>query len=106
MNTLEVRNINKTYDGVKVVNNISFEVKPGEIMGIMGPNGAGKTTTIRMIMGITGPDEGEINFSLNGQVTKQIPQAIVGYLPEERGLYKEAKVMDILLFLSGLKGLD
>ena len=105
-NTLEVKNINKTYDGVKVINDISFEVKAGEIMGIMGPNGAGKTTTIRMIMGITAPDKGELHFFLNGESRNRIPRASVGYLPEERGLYKETKVMEILLFLSGLKGLD
>ncbi|SDH51268.1 ABC transporter ATP-binding protein [Desulfosporosinus hippei] len=105
-NTLDVKNINKTYNGVKVINDISFAVKAGEIMGIMGPNGAGKTTTIRMIMGITAPDQGELHFFLNGESRNRIPQASVGYLPEERGLYKEAKVMEILLFLSGLKGLD
>ena len=96
MNILEVKNIDKSYGKVKVVDNISFEVKRGEIMGILGPNGAGKTTTIRMIMGITAPDAGELRFNLNGEV-KEVKQNKVGYLPEERGLYREAKVLDILV---------
>ena len=72
-------------------------------MGILGPNGAGKTTTIRMIMGITAPDSGNIIFEMNGTQTRTVPKDLVGYLPEERGLYKEARVMQILLFLASLK---
>lgn len=104
MDGLEVRNIRKVYGAVPVVDNVSFQAKKGQIMGILGPNGAGKTTTIRMIMGITAPDSGEIWFTNEGTKTSGVPRSTVGYLPEERGLYKEAKVMNILQFLAGLKG--
>ncbi len=99
---LKVDNVLKSYDDLVAVNNISFEVHPGEVMGILGPNGAGKTSLIRMIMDIYAPDEGEVNFSLPAANW----QSRVGYLPEERGLYKEAKVKDILMFLGSLKGMD
>ena len=103
---LKVKNINKTFGKTKAVDDMSFEVNEGEIMGILGPNGAGKTTTIRMIMGINAPDNGNIYYNVNGSNTdegKKIPKSRIGYLPEERGLYKDARVMDILTFLSGLK---
>lgn len=102
MSQIKIENIEKSFAKQKVVKNISFEVKKGEILGILGPNGAGKTTTIRMIMGINAPDKGKIFFNFNGQKT-DISKDRIGYLPEERGLYKEVRVMDILLFLAGLK---
>ncbi|MFW5873512.1 MAG: ABC transporter ATP-binding protein [Bacillota bacterium] len=98
---LEVKDVLKAYDDLIAVNNISFEVNQGEIMGILGPNGAGKTSLIRMIMDINAPDQGEIKIALGTDNW----QSKVGYLPEERGLYKEAKVKDILVFLGSLKGL-
>nr|WP_249306178.1 ATP-binding cassette domain-containing protein [Lederbergia citrea] len=81
--------------------NISFEVRKGEIMAILGPNGAGKSTTIRNIMGIMYPDEGSIVF--HNHVENEIPRNKIGYLPEERGLYKNVKVMDMILYLAELK---
>lgn len=96
---LTVDNLGKYFKDKKVLHNISFDVQRGEIMAILGPNGAGKSTTIRNIMGIMYPDEGSIIFSNN----KEIPRQNIGYLPEERGLYKNVKVMDILLYLADLK---
>jgi len=102
---LAVKGIGKSYEKRRVVDDISFEVYPGEIMALLGPNGAGKTTIIRIIMGIVGPDEGDIGFSLgSGERSKTIVKSKVGYMPEERGLYRESKVMDVLVFLAGLKG--
>ena len=103
---LAVRRINKTYGDKHVVNNVSFEAQAGEILGVLGPNGAGKTTTIRMIMGITAPDTGEVIFQTDSGQAKSVPKHQVGYLPEERGLYKEARVMPILLFLASLKNVS
>ncbi|PAV31492.1 ABC transporter ATP-binding protein [Virgibacillus profundi] len=98
---LSVESLGKSFKDKQVISNISFEVQKGEIMAILGPNGAGKSTTIRNIMGIMYPDEGSIVFqNSNG---KDIPRHIIGYLPEERGLYKNVKVMDILLYLAELK---
>lgn len=98
---LAVENLGKSFKDKKIVSNISFEVKKGEIMALLGPNGAGKSTTIRNIMGIMYPDEGSITFQSNPK--KEIPRNKIGYLPEERGLYKNVKVMDILLYLAELK---
>lgn len=98
---LSVDNLVKTFKNTKVLKNISFDVRKGEIMAILGPNGAGKSTTIRNIMGIMYPDEGSITFHSNED--SEIPRHKIGYLPEERGLYKNVKVMDILLYLADLK---
>lgn len=105
MDGLQVQKISKVYGSTTVVDKISFQASPGKILGVLGPNGAGKTTIIRMIMGITAPDQGEVFFTDDGKKTKGVPLATIGYLPEERGLYKEAKVMNILLFLAGLKNI-
>ena len=102
MAQITINNIEKSFGDQKAVDGISFSVDKGEVLGILGPNGAGKTTAIRMIMGINAPDKGEIYFELDGR-QKEVPKSRIGYLPEERGLYKEARVMDILQFLAGLK---
>src|SRR5690554_622215 len=96
---LKVEHLKKSFKHVEVLKDISFEVFKGEIMAILGPNGAGKSTTIRNIMGIMYPDEGSITF----QGHQEIPRNMIGYLPEERGLYKNVKVMDILLYFAELK---
>lgn len=98
---LTVEGLEKSFKDKKVLHNISFEVRKGEIMAILGPNGAGKSTTIRNIMGIMYPDKGKVQF--HGYSGKEIPRHKIGYLPEERGLYKNVKVMDILLYLADLK---
>ncbi|WP_067727988.1 ABC transporter ATP-binding protein [Oceanobacillus damuensis] len=96
-----VEGLEKSFKDKKALKGISFEVHKGEIMAILGPNGAGKSTTIRNIMGIMYPDSGSITFhNHNGT---GIPRNKIGYLPEERGLYKNVKVMDILLYLADLK---
>jgi len=101
---LTVDNVVKRYANIVPVDRVSFSVRRGEILGFLGPNGAGKTTTIRMVMGITAPDEGAIHFHGPGFEGGRIARERVGYLPEERGLYKESRVIDILVFLAGLKG--
>jgi len=102
MNALEVKNLTKTFEKVIAVDNASFNVPEGAVFGLIGRNGAGKTTTLRMMMNIYQPDSGEIVF--RGQKVEQDFKDSVGYLPEERGLYKKMKVWDTLLFLSELKG--
>jgi ABC-2 type transport system ATP-binding protein len=104
MSYIEVTKVSKTFDEYRAVDGVSFRVKAGEIFGFLGPNGAGKTTTIRMIMNITRPDSGTINFSgteMNEGLKKKI-----GYLPEERGLYPKMKVGPMLKFLGMLKGMS
>lgn len=102
MIALEVKNLTKTFDKIVAVDNASFEVPEGSIFGLIGRNGAGKTTTIRMMMNIYIPDSGEV--LLRGNNVDHTFKDKVGYLPEERGLYKKSKVMDILLYFAELKG--
>lgn len=99
---LELENISKEFGGKTVVDRLSCEVRAGEVLGMLGHNGAGKTTTIRCVLGIIRPDSGRILFQFNGEPSLLLP-ALVGYLPEERGLYKKQKVLDILLYLAKLK---
>lgn len=99
--TVVIENITKKFGEFTAVDDLSLSVHPGRIYGLLGPNGAGKTTTIRMIVNITAPDCGRI--MLFGQkVTPQL-QDRIGYLPEERGLYKKMKVGDQLRFFAELK---
>src|SRR5688500_7873524 len=100
--TLRVSNVTKRFGEFTAVKDLSFEVRAGRVFGFLGPNGAGKTTTIRMIVGITAPDAGEIE--LFGQTMSHQLQNRIGYLPEERGLYKKMKVVDQLRYFSELKG--
>lgn len=99
--TLKVENVSKHYGEFTAVNDLSFDVKSGRVFGFLGPNGAGKTTTIRMIVGITAPDEGKIE--LFGERISNASQNRIGYLPEERGLYKKMKVQDQLRYFAALK---
>jgi ABC-2 type transport system ATP-binding protein len=99
--TLRVAGATKRFGDFTAVNDLSFEVKAGRVFGFLGPNGAGKTTTIRMIVGITAPDEGAIE--LFGERVSNETQNRIGYLPEERGLYKKMKVQDQLRYFAALK---
>lgn len=102
MYALEVKNLTKTFDKLVAVDKASFEVPEGSIFGLIGRNGAGKTTTIRMMMNIYLPDEGEV--VLKGVKVGQEFKNRVGYLPEERGLYKKMKVLETLLYFAEVKG--
>jgi ABC-2 type transport system ATP-binding protein len=102
--TITVSHISKYFGNVKAVNDVSFEVYPGEIFGLLGPNGAGKTTAIRMILDIFRPDLGSI--SIWGGDLNEAMKNRIGYLPEERGLYKDLRLDRTLLFLATLKGMD
>jgi ABC-2 type transport system ATP-binding protein len=102
-NAISVDRISKSYGDFVAVNELSIEVKTGSIFGLLGPNGAGKSTTIRMIVNITMPDSGQI--TLFGRPMSAKLQERVGYLPEDRGLYKKMKVGEQLAFFAELKGL-
>ncbi len=104
MVALDVRGVSKMFAAVRAVDDLSFAVKQGEVFGLLGPNGAGKTTTIRMALDIIKPNSGEISV-LGGVMTEE-KKSRIGYLPEERGLYKDMTLLDTLLFLGQLKGLS
>lgn len=99
--TLRVENVTKRFGEFTAVDDLSFNVRAGRVFGFLGPNGAGKTTTIRMIVGITAPDEGKIE--LFGSKMSSELQDKIGYLPEERGLYKKMKVQEQLRYFAALK---
>ena len=100
---LEVRDVRKSYGDFVAVGGVSMSVPPGSIFGLLGPNGAGKTSTIRMIMNITAPDTGEI--LVFGRPRTPADLRRIGYLPEERGLYRKMTVMDQLTFLGEIRGM-
>jgi ABC-2 type transport system ATP-binding protein len=103
MQTIELNQVRKSYDKFVAVNDLSFNIEQGGVFGLLGPNGAGKTSTIRMMIGITVPDSGQIN--LFGKPFERKSLHKVGYLPEERGLYKKMKILDQLVFLGELHGM-
>jgi ABC-2 type transport system ATP-binding protein len=102
-NVLQVEGLTKVYGHRKVVNDLSFDVKPGEMFGFLGPNGSGKTTTIRMALDIIRPEDG--SASILGSPPDRSVLKRVGYLPEERGLPRKLKVLDAIRYLGRLKGL-
>lgn len=100
---IETRQLVKKYGNAYALNQVSLSIPRGSIFGLLGPNGAGKTTLIRMITQITAPDEGQIFF--NGEPLHAFHNKKIGYLPEERGLYKKAKIGEQLIYLAQLKGM-
>lgn len=101
MDIVSIQNITKTFGKLTAVDNLSLTVPQGSVYGFIGPNGSGKTTTLRMIMNIFYPDSGQINV-FGEQLQKSCTDRI-GYMPEERGLYKKMKVRDVLQFYGELK---
>src|SRR3972149_4695459 len=104
MNIVEIENVTKTFGQFTAVNALSLAVPRGSIYGFIGPNGSGKTTTLRMIMRIYPPDPGPGWIRVLGEMRTTAANDRIGYLPEERGLYKKMKVRDILRFYAELKG--
>lgn len=100
---IEVKNIKKSFAGNEVLHGISFSVESGRALGLLGRNGAGKTTTIRIFMDVFKANEGEI--LVDGQPFNP-SDFIIGYLPEERGLYPKKKVSEQLIYLATLRGLS
>ncbi len=103
MRRIVLRQVTKTFDGVRAVDGLDLDVEAGEVYGLLGPNGAGKTTTIRTVLGIYAPDSGRIDCDNGGT---GLSKDRVGYLPEERGLYPKMRVMDLLVFLGEIKSLS
>ena len=104
MNTIvEVKDFGMSFAGKEVIKSLTFDVKKGEIFGLLGSNGSGKTTTIRALLGLYQPTHGEL--LINGQKYTPDSSMIVGYLPEERGLYRKETVIDVMVYFGELKGL-
>lgn len=103
---IELNQVEKTYSTVKAVHSLSFKVEPGQIFALLGPNGAGKSSLIRMLVGLTMTDAGEIRIFSNGQQILKIPETSFGYLPEDRGLYPDKTVTENLSYIGKLRGLS
>ena len=101
---IDIRNLTKRYAAHTALNDVSIEVPQGQIFGLLGPNGAGKTSLIRIINQITAPDSGQV--LLFGAPLAPIHISRIGYLPEERGLYRKMNVGEQALYLARLKGLS
>ncbi len=102
---LHIEHLSKTFDTIKAVDDISFEVAEGEIFGFLGPNGAGKTTTISMIAGLLKPDSGKIrigSLDLDGDLKKI--KRLMGVVPQEMAFYEELTAKENLLFWGKLQG--
>ncbi len=103
-NVVSIKNFSKKFGNVSVINNLSFDVKEGEIFVFLGANGSGKTTTIRCLLGIYEANYGEL--LINGSKYDIEQSTLLGYLPEERGLYVTSKVLETLIYFGRLKGMS
>jgi len=101
---LSLNGVTKRYSGKAAVSGFDLAVKSGQITGFLGPNGAGKTTTLRMALGILKPDAGKIR--LFGRTPNAATLQRVGFLPEERGIYKKMKAEDVIIFFGRMKGMS
>ena len=104
MDAVCLENVTKRFDSFDAVSSLTMGIKEGAVFGLLGPNGAGKTTTLRMVVRILLPDEGSVRVL--GQPLSDETQDLIGYLPEERGLYRQMRLLEILVFLGALKGLS
>ncbi|HKA25541.1 MAG TPA: ATP-binding cassette domain-containing protein [Candidatus Eisenbacteria bacterium] len=100
---LLAESVHKSYGDFVAVNDVSLEVRAGEIFALLGPNGAGKTTFLRMALDILKPDSGRLEVL--GAAPSTELKSRIGYLPEERGLYRKQKVRPVLEYFGRLKGL-
>ena len=103
---IELDRVGKTFAGRQAVEHLSFTVRRGEVFALLGPNGAGKTTTVRMLIGVIRPDEGRITVSLGGRTSNALPPQATGYLPEDRGLYRDIPILRTLVYFGQLRGLE
>ena len=105
-NILHVESIQKQFGNVKAVNLLSFDIHTGEIFALLGPNGAGKTTTGRLLLGIIKPDSGTISYTISNSNSNWPRPSDLGYLPEDRGLYRDIPVLKTLTYMGVLRGLE
>ncbi len=98
MIAVDVSHLHKSYAGKTAVEDLSFAVETGEILGLIGPNGAGKSSTIRIILDFMKPDAGEVQVF--GHRMNEADKNLLGYLPEEKGLYRKMTALDVILYLA------
>jgi ABC-2 type transport system ATP-binding protein len=101
---LELRQVTQRYGERAALDDLSFSVPPGEVVGLLGPNGAGKTTAMRVVFGVVEPDAGDVRW--DGRSVTAADRATWGYMTQERGLYPDMRVGDQLVYFARLHGLD
>ncbi|MBR5433413.1 MAG: ATP-binding cassette domain-containing protein [Bacteroidales bacterium] len=101
---VSIQHITKCFAGTKALDDVSFDIPEGSIYGLLGPNGAGKTTCIRILNQMIRPDAGEI--TIDGKPLRESDVERIGYLPEERGLYKKMRVAEQILYFASLKNME
>src|SRR5512147_2617039 len=100
---LAASHLRKQFGPIRAVDDVSLTSSPGRILGVLGPNGAGKTTTIRMILNIIHADSGTVRF--DGAPFTDAVRNRIGYLPEERGLYRKNKLLHAIVYFASLRGI-
>ena len=103
---LELRNVSKRYRGIPAVENVSFELAPGEVIGYLGPNGSGKSTTVKMITGMIQPSHGQVLFSgraIHEDLVRY--RSLLGYVPEEAHVYTHLSALEYLQLVGRLRGM-
>jgi len=107
MPSVEVRGLKKTFGEVTAVDNLSFEVRNGEIYGLLGPNGAGKTTTLKVLMGLLDPDSGSVRVMRVDSLSNPVEvKSLVGYVPEETVLYESLTPRELFEFIASVRGIS
>ncbi len=103
---ISVQNLHKHFGNIHAVNNVSFEISKGEVVGFLGPNGAGKSTTMRIITGFLAPSSGKVTIDgININKAPVEAKSKIGYLPESTALYPDMVVIDFLFFVGRMRGL-
>lgn len=102
MTSIAARSLTKRFGDVSAVSDLSFDVKPGEVVGLLGANGAGKTTTMKMLLGLLEPTSGEV--LIGGQSARRIDRHLMGYVPQGLGLYRDLTVAENLSFAAAAFG--
>lgn len=104
---LQVENVSRSYRGIPAVQNVSFTLAPGEIVGLLGPNGAGKSTTVKMITGMLRPNEGRVRFEGADIRDDMVAfRSVIGYVPEEAHLYTYLSGLEYLQLVGRLRGMS
>ncbi len=105
--SIQVENLSKSYGTARAVNDISFEVHSGEVLGFLGPNGAGKTTTMRIITGYLAKSGGTVKVEGRDVVSESFEvRKLIGYLPEANPLYHDMNVLEYLEYAAQLQGVQ
>ncbi|WP_372873072.1 ABC transporter ATP-binding protein [Shewanella sp.] len=102
---IQAKLLEKRYSTIKAVDGVSLDIQGGKVLALLGPNGAGKSSLIRMLVGLTCPDAGELYINHNGRPLAQLPREHYGYLPEDRGLYQDRTVTQNLTYIGELRGM-